>query len=57
MDRNLYVVSFPGSLSQSQVDLIRDQIRKAVKEPDAKVIVIGDGARLDIIHVREAGED
>lgn len=57
MDRNLYVVSFPGSLSQGQVDLIRDQIRKAVEKPDAKVIVMGDGARLDILHVREAGED
>lgn len=57
MGRNLYVVSFPGFLSQGQVDLIRDQIRKAVDEPDAKVIVMGDGARLDILHVREAGED
>ena len=57
MDRNLYVVSFPGFLSQGQVDLIRDQIRKAVDKPDAKVIVMGDGAKLDILHVRDVSED
>lgn len=57
MNRNFYVVSFPGPLNLTQVEQVRDQIRNALGEPNAKVVILGDGAELNLLQVPGAGED
>lgn len=61
MAKTVYVLRYAHPLTRENGVLARKLLREHLGDPDAIVVVLGDGAELDVIHVPDgaavAGSD